>query len=174
MLFNYFQLYANQANTATDVQSNTTDSAKSVKNSVTFARSSVERPANMKAATTFFFWCARIPLASLTLLVDVLHLTNFRFRLMKFTYLACVMLSLWRLANFTLTLGSKTSDSPNTLESFRKGWDELSRKVPSQSGKLHDRNMWIFTLRVKVHIKRKKRQDTLINKNNRIKEVKCD
>ena len=54
MLFNYFQLYANQANTATDVQSNTTDSAKSVKNSVTFARSSVERRANMKAATTFF------------------------------------------------------------------------------------------------------------------------
>ena len=42
MLFNDFQLYANQANTATDVQSNTTDSAKSVKSSV-------------KAATTFFF-----------------------------------------------------------------------------------------------------------------------
>ena len=37
MLFNDFQLYANQANTATDVQSNTTDSPKSVKNSVTFA-----------------------------------------------------------------------------------------------------------------------------------------
>ena len=55
MLFNYFQLYANQANTATDVQSNTTDSAKSVKNSVTFARSSVERRANMKAATIFSF-----------------------------------------------------------------------------------------------------------------------
>ena len=53
MLFNYFQLYANQAKTATDVQSNTTGSAKSVKNSVTFARSSVERRANIKAATIF-------------------------------------------------------------------------------------------------------------------------
>ena len=54
MLLNYFQLYANQAKTATDVQSNTTDSAKSVKNSVTFARSLVERHANIKAATIFF------------------------------------------------------------------------------------------------------------------------
>ena len=59
MLFNYFQSYANPAETATDVQSNAADSAKSVKNSVTFARSSVERHANIKAATSsgrIHFW----------------------------------------------------------------------------------------------------------------------
>lgn len=63
---------------------------------MTFARScSVECHASIKVTTIVFLliWTTAVCDAP----IDVLHLRNFRFRLIKIQYLPCVMLSFWRL-----------------------------------------------------------------------------
>ena len=89
MLINYFQLYANHP-----VEHKYR--AESVKNSVTFARSSVERHANIKINES-----------------QVFSMRDAFFVAFRGQFISRVHVQL------TLT-PSKTSDFPNTLESFRK------------------------------------------------------
>ena len=103
--------------------------AKSVKNSVTFARSSAERHANIKIdESQVFSLCDAFVVASRGLFISWVHFQFYINSLQNFGF----------------------SEHPRKLP---KALTQVITEIDVPIGKLHDRNKWIFTLRVNVHIK---------------------